>query len=108
MQQVLHYSALKTGVAYIALTLAIIGFSAVSQALVTRIGIRLVLPVGMALSAAGLVLYAQLPVHGHLLLEPVPGLHPERDRTRLRLRADVDRRPHRRASPMTPAWPPGC
>ena len=64
MQQVLHYSALKTGVAYIALTLAIIAFSAVSQALVTRIGIRLVLTVGMALSAAGLVLYAQLPVHG--------------------------------------------
>jgi EmrB/QacA subfamily drug resistance transporter len=64
MQQVLHYSALKTGVAYVALTLSIIGFSAVSQALVTRVGIRLVLPVGMALSAAGLVLYAQLPVHG--------------------------------------------
>src|SRR4029077_6406981 len=64
MQQVLHYSALKTGVAYVALTLTIIGFSAVSQALVTRVGIRLVLPVGMALSAAGLVLYAQLPVHG--------------------------------------------
>jgi EmrB/QacA subfamily drug resistance transporter len=64
MQQVLHYSALKTGVAYIALTLSIIGFSAVSQALVTRVGIRLVLPVGMALSTAGLILYAQLPVHG--------------------------------------------
>jgi EmrB/QacA subfamily drug resistance transporter len=64
MQQVLHYSALKTGVAYIALTLSIVGFSAVSQALVTRVGIRLVLPVGMALSAAGLILYAQLPVHG--------------------------------------------
>jgi EmrB/QacA subfamily drug resistance transporter len=64
MQQVLHYSALKTGVAYVALTLSIIGFSAVSQALVTRIGIRLVLATGMALSAAGLVLYAQLPVHG--------------------------------------------
>ena len=64
MQQVLHYSALKTGVAYIALTLAIVAFSAVSQALVTRVGIRLVLPVGMAMAAGGLVLYAQLPVHG--------------------------------------------
>ena len=31
---------------------------------VTRVGIRLVLPMGMALSAAGLILYAQLPVHG--------------------------------------------
>jgi predicted MFS family arabinose efflux permease len=65
MQQVLHYSPLKTGVAYIALTLSIIAFSAVSQALVTRIGVRLVLTVGMALAAGGLVLYAQLPVHGH-------------------------------------------
>jgi EmrB/QacA subfamily drug resistance transporter len=72
MQQVLHYSALKTGVAYVALTLAIIGFSAVSQALVTRVGIRLVLPVGMALSTAGLVLYAQLPVHGHYFADLFP------------------------------------
>src|SRR6184192_2344548 len=40
MQQVLHYSALKTGVAYVALTLSVIGFSGVSQALVTRVGIR--------------------------------------------------------------------
>src|ERR671936_1803592 len=54
MQQVLHYSALKTGVAYIALTLAVISFSAVAQALVTRIGIRRVLPAGLLLSAGGL------------------------------------------------------
>ncbi|HSP74266.1 MAG TPA: MFS transporter [Gaiellaceae bacterium] len=65
MQQVLHYSALKTGVAYIAFTLSIVSFSTVSQALVTRIGIRRVLPVGMTLAAAGLVIDAQLPVHGH-------------------------------------------
>jgi EmrB/QacA subfamily drug resistance transporter len=65
MQQVLHYSALKTGVAYIALTLTIIAFSGVSQALVTRLGVRRVLTTGMAVSAVGLVLYAQLPVHGH-------------------------------------------
>ena len=40
MQQVLHYSALKTGVAYVALTLSIIGFSGVAQALATRVGVR--------------------------------------------------------------------
>ena len=50
MQEVLHYSALKTGVAYIGLTLTIVVFSAVAQALVTRIGIRRVLPAGLALS----------------------------------------------------------
>ena len=43
MQQVLHYSALQTGVAYIALTLTIIVFANVSQALALRIGIRPVL-----------------------------------------------------------------
>jgi len=72
MQQVLHYSAIKTGVAYIGLTLSIIGFSAVSQALVTRIGIRRVLPVGLALSTVALVLFARLPVHGHYFSDLFP------------------------------------
>src|SRR5213592_1808749 len=65
MQQVLHYSALKTGVAYIGLTLTIIVFSAIAQALVTRVGVRRVLPAGLALSTVALVLFARLPVNGH-------------------------------------------
>jgi EmrB/QacA subfamily drug resistance transporter len=72
MQQVLHYSALKTGVAYVALTVSIIGFSGVAQALATRIGIRPVLTTGLLLSAGGLVLYAQLPVHGHYFWDLFP------------------------------------
>jgi EmrB/QacA subfamily drug resistance transporter len=72
MQQVLHYSALKTGVAYIALTLSIVGFSAVSQGLVTRLGIRRVLPVGLVMSGAALVLYARLPVDGHYFWDLFP------------------------------------
>src|SRR5438270_4677466 len=72
MQEVLHYSAIKTGVAYIGLTLSLIVFSAVSQALVTRIGIRRVLPVGLALSTAALLLFAQLPVHGHYFSDLFP------------------------------------
>ena len=73
MQQVLHYSALKTGVAYIGLTLTTIAFSAVSQGLVTRLGVRRVLPTGLALSAVALVLYAQVPVHGHYFRNLFPG-----------------------------------
>ncbi len=65
MQQVLHYSAMQTGVAYIAFTLAIILVSNVAQALVTRVGIRRILPVGLTLVAVSLVMNAQLPVHGH-------------------------------------------
>jgi MFS family permease len=72
MQEVLHYSALKTGVAYIGLTLTIIGFSAVAQALVTRIGVRRVLPVGLGLSTVALVLFAQLPVDGHYFTDLFP------------------------------------
>jgi MFS family permease len=72
MQQVLHYSALKTGLAYLAFTASVIGFSGVAQALVGRIGIRPVLPVGMALVTAGLVLDTQLPVSGHYFWDIFP------------------------------------
>src|SRR5438270_1199252 len=72
MQEVLHYSAIKTGVAYIGLTLSIIVFSAASQALVTRLGVRRVLPVGLALSTVALVLFARLPVHGSYFTDLFP------------------------------------
>ena len=73
MQQVLHYSALKTGVAYIALTVTTIAFSAVSQGLVTRLGVRRVLPAGLVLSTVALVLFGQLPVDGHYFWDLFPG-----------------------------------
>jgi EmrB/QacA subfamily drug resistance transporter len=72
MQQVLHYSALQTGVAYVALTLAVIVFANVSQAVALRVGVRPVLPAGLLLAAAGLVLYAQLPVDGHYFWDLFP------------------------------------
>jgi len=72
MQQVLHYSALKTGVAYIGLTLTIIVFSGVAQAVATRIGVRPVLSAGMVVAAAALLMYTQLPVHGHYFWDLFP------------------------------------
>ncbi len=72
MQQVLHYSAIKTGVAYIGLTLTIVVFSVVAQAVVTRVGIRRVLPLGLALSTVALVWFARLPVHGHYFSDLFP------------------------------------
>src|SRR3989442_2476385 len=72
MQQVLHYSALQTGVAYVALTLTVIGFSGVAQSLASRIGVRPLLSVGMLVAAVGLVLYARLPVHGHYFWDLFP------------------------------------
>jgi EmrB/QacA subfamily drug resistance transporter len=72
MQEVLHYSALKTGVAYIGLTLTTIAFSTVAQALVTRVGVRPILPLGLALSTVALALFARLPVHGHYFTDLFP------------------------------------
>jgi len=73
MQQVLHYSALKTGVAYIALTLTTIILSTAAQKLVTQLGVRVVLPIGLLLSTGALVLFARLPVHGHYFWDLFPG-----------------------------------
>ena len=72
MQQVLHYSALKTGVAYLPLTLTIIVLAGVAQSLVTRVGVRRVLPVGLALAAGALVLLAQLPADGQYFWDVFP------------------------------------
>jgi EmrB/QacA subfamily drug resistance transporter len=72
MQEVLHYSAIKTGVAYITLTASIVGFSAVAQGMATRVGVRRVLPVGLVLTAAALLLYARMPVDGHYFWDVFP------------------------------------
>ena len=63
MQQVLHYSALQTGVGFAATTLAIVLFANVGQTLVTRLGVRPVLTSGLLLVAAALALLTQLPAH---------------------------------------------
>jgi len=64
MQQVLGYSAMKTGVAYLAVAGTAIVWSAVAAQLVTRIGVKPVLTAGMTFLTAGLVLFTQVPVDG--------------------------------------------
>ena len=74
MQQVLHYSAIQTGVAFVATTLTVVVFSNVAQTLVTRLGARPVLTAGLLSAAASLVLLARLPVHGHYFRDLLPAL----------------------------------
>jgi EmrB/QacA subfamily drug resistance transporter len=74
LQQVLHYSPMQTGVAFIAITLTIVGFSNVAQGLVTRLGARRVLTTGLLISAASLAYLSQLPVHGHYFWNVFPAL----------------------------------
>src|SRR5207244_8543894 len=60
-----HYSALKTGVAYVASTLTIIVFSGIGQALVTRFGVKPILTTGLVLAGGAIaIFYTRLPVDG--------------------------------------------
>jgi EmrB/QacA subfamily drug resistance transporter len=74
LQEVLGYSAIKTGVAFIAITVTIVALSNLSQTLTTRLGARPVLSVGLLLTAAGGALYAQMPADGHYFWDVFPGL----------------------------------
>ena len=67
MQQVLHYSALQSGLAWLAASLTSIALAGLSQALVTRGGTKIVMAAGMAMIGAGAIWATQVPVHGHFL-----------------------------------------
>jgi len=73
MQQVLGYSAMKTGVAYLAVAGTAIFTSAIAAQLVTRIGVKPVLVTGMVTLTAGLVLFTQVSVNGSYLTDLLPG-----------------------------------
>jgi EmrB/QacA subfamily drug resistance transporter len=73
MQQVLGYSALKTGVGYLAVALTAVVAAGVSQALVTRLGVKPVLVAGMSLIGIGLVLFTQVSVGGSYFGDLLPG-----------------------------------
>src|SRR5215218_713822 len=74
MQQVLGYSAMKTGVAYLAVAGTAILWSAVAAQLVTRVGVKPVLALGMTALTAGLVFFTQVSVGGSYVTDLLPGL----------------------------------
>jgi EmrB/QacA subfamily drug resistance transporter len=73
MQQILGYSALKTGVGYLAVALTAIAASAVGQSLVTRIGVKPVLALGNLLLGVGLLLFTFISVDGDYWSDLFPG-----------------------------------
>ena len=73
MQQVLGYSAMETGVAYLAVAGTAILWSAVAAQLVTRVGVKPVLVTGMTALTIGLVLFTQVSVGGSYLTDLLPG-----------------------------------
>ena len=67
MQEVLHYSPLQAGVAWLAASITSVGLAGLSQYLVTRIGPKIVMAIGMTLIGTGVLWATQVPVHGHYI-----------------------------------------
>jgi EmrB/QacA subfamily drug resistance transporter len=72
VQDVLHYSAVQSGVAFAAFALSVVVASNVAQALVGRVGVRPTLLAGLTLSAISVALLIQLPVDGHYFWDLFP------------------------------------
>jgi EmrB/QacA subfamily drug resistance transporter len=73
VQNVLHYSALKAGVTFVATAGTAVVSAVVAQALTTRVGVKPVTVVGLLLLTGGMLWYAQIPVHGRFVPDLLPG-----------------------------------
>jgi EmrB/QacA subfamily drug resistance transporter len=65
VQDVLHYSAVQSGVAFSAFALSVVVASNLAQAVVARVGVRGTLTAGLVLATISLGLLTRLPVDGH-------------------------------------------
>jgi Na+/melibiose symporter-like transporter len=72
VQQVLGWSALRTGVTFLATAGTTVIWAGVAQALTTRFGPRPVIVTGMLVLAAALAWYTQIPVDGHFWPDLLP------------------------------------
>ena len=73
MQQVLHYSPLKTGVAYLAVAGTSIVWANVAAQAVNRVGVKPALVFGMTMMTVGLVYFTQVSVSGSYWADLFPG-----------------------------------
>ncbi|HEX6662619.1 MAG TPA: DHA2 family efflux MFS transporter permease subunit [Gaiellaceae bacterium] len=72
LQDVLHYSAMESGVAFTGFALAVVVMSNVAQAIVGRVGVRPALTAGLLASAVSVAWLTRLPVHGHYFWDLFP------------------------------------
>jgi EmrB/QacA subfamily drug resistance transporter len=73
MQEVLHYSPLKAGAAYLPITAGFAVAGGMASQLVTRIGTRPVVVAGCLIAGAGIYYVSRVPLHGSYLSDLLPG-----------------------------------
>jgi len=74
MQEVLHFSPIQAGAAYLPVTACLALASGVSSQLFSRIGTRPVVVAGALLSAGGIYYLSRIPVDGSYVSDLLPGL----------------------------------
>jgi EmrB/QacA subfamily drug resistance transporter len=74
MQEVLHFSPIQAGAAYLPVTACLALASGVSSQLFTRIGTRPVIVAGALASAGGIYFLSKIPLHGSYAPDLLPGL----------------------------------
>jgi hypothetical protein len=72
LQDVLHYSAVESGVAFSGFALAVVVFSNIAQTIVGRLGVGATLTGGLLVSAASVAWLTRLPVDGHYFWDLFP------------------------------------
>jgi EmrB/QacA subfamily drug resistance transporter len=73
VQQVLGYSAIKTGVTFVVTAGSAVLWAGLAQNLTTRFGVKPVLAAGFAAMTAGAVYYTQIPASGSFVTALLPG-----------------------------------
>jgi EmrB/QacA subfamily drug resistance transporter len=76
VQEILGYSPLRAGLAFLPVTAGIVIGAGIAQQLIRRVGVRNVAIGGIAIATAGMAVLTQLPVHGSYLGNLLVGLLP--------------------------------
>ncbi len=76
VQEILGYSPLKAGFAFLPVTLGIMAGAGVAQQLIARLGVRTVSVAGITIAAIGMFLLTDVPVDGHYVSNLLVGLIP--------------------------------
>jgi EmrB/QacA subfamily drug resistance transporter len=74
MQNVLGYSPIECGAAYLPLCFAVGIAAGITSGLITRIGTRPLIVGGAVVAAGGVFWLSRIPVHGHFVSDLLPGM----------------------------------
>ncbi|HLH65724.1 MAG TPA: MFS transporter [Solirubrobacteraceae bacterium] len=76
VQEILGYSPLRAGLAFLPVTIGIMAGAGAAQQLIRRLGVRNVGAAGISIAAAGMLYLTRLPVHGSYVGDLLVGLVP--------------------------------